>query len=128
MNQVLTEELGKNVQCHHLSLMGAFIDWKGFLQELASKLGLHSVGPPVEWVYPVDGKGGMGRTIIQPITTSYLVADTWEDHNGAYLMICSCKAFDPVLVHNHCEDWSLAVCNEVHYELALANKLQQIFG
>ena len=28
-----------------------------------------------------------------PITESFLALDTWADHKGAYLFVCSCRSF-----------------------------------
>jgi S-adenosylmethionine/arginine decarboxylase-like enzyme len=47
-----------------------------------------------KYQYPVEGKGGVGFTIFQPITESFMALDAWPDHDGAYLFICSCKDFD----------------------------------
>jgi S-adenosylmethionine/arginine decarboxylase-like enzyme len=68
-------------------------DWRVFLCECAAALGMSPCGDPGVWRYPVDGKGGLGMTIMQPITESFLAIDTWPDHDGAYLIIASCRRF-----------------------------------
>ena len=35
-------------------------------------------------------------TAVQPITESFIALDTWPDHDGAYLFVCSCRKFDMV--------------------------------
>jgi hypothetical protein len=46
--------------------------------------------------YPTDeDKGGEGFTFFQPITESFICWDVWDDLEGAYLVICSCKMFYP---------------------------------
>ena len=67
--------------------------WLDFLRELTGAIGMEPVGEPARWVYPVDGKGGSGETIVLPITESFLALDTWTDHGGAYLFVCSCRFY-----------------------------------
>ena len=68
--------------------------WLHFLTEAARAMGMSPVGQPAVWEYPLaGGAGGAGQTIIQPITESFLALDTWPDHDGAYLFICSCRPF-----------------------------------
>ena len=44
--------------------------------------------------YPLkDGQGGVGHTLFQPITESFVCFDAWPDIGGAYLVICSCRRF-----------------------------------
>jgi hypothetical protein len=33
-------------------------------------------------------------TACQPLTESFIVLDTWDQHDGAYLHISSCQKFD----------------------------------
>lgn len=53
------------------------------------------IGYATLWQYPIEGKGGHGCTIVQPISESFLALDVWTDHDGAYLFICSCLEFEP---------------------------------
>ena len=74
--------------------------WKALLVAIARAMDMDPVGEAVVWRYPVygrnnEGKGGFGQTIMQPITQSFIVVDTWPDHDGAYLFICSCKRWWP---------------------------------
>ena len=68
--------------------------WRAFLVDCVSAMGMTTAGDPAVYRYPLDGKGGTGLTIMQPITESFLVVDTWPDHDGAYLHVSSCKPFD----------------------------------
>jgi hypothetical protein len=68
--------------------------WKRFLAVCAEEMGMTPVGDPAVWKYPLHGgAGGNGYTFVQPITDSFLMLDTWPDHDGAYLFICSCRPF-----------------------------------
>lgn len=67
--------------------------WRRFLVKCAEALGMSPSGEARVWDYPIAGKGGEGMTIVQPITESFLALDTWSDHDGAYLFICSCRRF-----------------------------------
>mgnify|MGYP003395915291 CR=1 FL=1 len=62
-------------------------------ERIIKRIGMSAVHFPVIYRYPVDGKGGSGFTLIQPISESFLVWDTWEKLNGAYFFLCSCKGF-----------------------------------
>ena len=60
------------------------------VQRLVKALGM-SVAPGSSLCkYPVDGKGGTGYTMFQPITESFIAFDAWPDLSGGYLVICSC--------------------------------------
>jgi S-adenosylmethionine/arginine decarboxylase-like enzyme len=72
--------------------------WLCFLHTLSEKIGMSAVSPPAVWTYPMHGKGGTGKTFVLPITESFLALDTWPDHDGAFLFVCSCRAFDPFAV------------------------------
>lgn len=67
--------------------------WRAFLASCAKSMGMTPAGKAAVWRYPVDGKGGNGYTIMQPITESFIALDTWPDHDGAYLFIASCRKF-----------------------------------
>lgn len=67
--------------------------WLSFLKAVATAIGMEAVGEPAVWSYPVDGKGGTGQTLFLPITESFLALDTWRDHDGAYLFVCSCRPY-----------------------------------
>jgi hypothetical protein len=78
-----------------LTWMMSAADWRQFLVDATKALGMSPVARTASWKFPLHGAGGTGLTIIQPITESFLVIDTWPDHRGAYLFICSCKPFEP---------------------------------
>lgn len=87
--------LGTRMRAFGVVLHGALPEtrWLQFLHEVALAIGMNAVAAPALWTYPVDGKGGNGQTIVLPITESFLALDTWSDHSGAYLFVCSCRAF-----------------------------------
>jgi S-adenosylmethionine/arginine decarboxylase-like enzyme len=89
------ETLGLRIRSFGLVLKGQLPEtrWLQFLSEVALAIGMNAVGDPAVWTYPVDGKGGTGQTIVLPITESFLALDTWPDHDGAYLFVCSCRPF-----------------------------------
>lgn len=67
--------------------------WINFPFAVAQGIGMEAVGDPAVWDYPVEGKGGVGMTVCQPITESFIVLDTWSAHDGAYLFVCSCRGY-----------------------------------
>lgn len=88
-------ELGVRMHSFGLVLHGALpsLRWIEFLKEVATAIGMAAVGEPAVWTYPLHGKGGKGQTMVLPITESFLALDTWSDHDGAYLFVCSCRNF-----------------------------------
>lgn len=80
---------------------------------------MEACGEPHVCTYPVDGKGGSGHTIFQPITTSFLVIDTWPDHDGAYFHVSSCKDFDPMKLHALYAAYGVSLIRENTSELEL---------
>ncbi len=90
-----TIPLGARMHCAGIVLHGKLpeLRWIEFLNQVAKAIGMEAVGEPKVWSYPVDGKGGSGQTILLPITESFLALDTWSDHDGAYLFVCSCRAY-----------------------------------
>lgn len=87
--------LGLRIRSFGLVLKGQLAEtrWLQFLSEVVLAIGMNPVGDTVVRTYPVDGKGGVGLTIFQAITESFLVMDIWPDHDGAYLFVCSCRPF-----------------------------------
>ena len=88
-------ELGRRMYAQNIVLRGCLdeSEWLSFLSACAEAMNMSAAGIPGVWRYPVDGKGGTGVTIVQPITESFLVVDTWPDHDGAYMHVASCKRF-----------------------------------
>lgn len=87
--------LGERIRAFGVVLHGGLAEtrWVQFLHEVALSIGMSAVADPAVWTYPVDGKGGSGQTIVLPITESFLALDTWPDHRGAYLFVCSCRPY-----------------------------------
>jgi hypothetical protein len=100
-------KLGRVMYARSVVLVGALTseNWKGLLTTVIGAMKMTKVtDEPVVFDYPVDGKGGTGQTMMQPITESFVVLDTWPDHDGAYLFIASCREYDrrelyPVFMH-----------------------------
>lgn len=69
--------------------------------------------------YPIDGRGGVGFTIFQPITESFIVIDAWPDLGGGYLMICSCKSVHLAVVIGEIETAGFRIGQHFFRPLAL---------
>lgn len=122
----MDEPLGRSMHFHAFSLQGTSMpreNWRRFLDELVVTIGMTPVGAPAVWHYPTDkGFGGFGSTLVQPITESFIAVDTWPDHGGAYLIICSCRRFDAHQIKPLLKKWHLAICGEIGHALRLLNK------
>lgn len=93
-----TPPLGRRMFFHAFAIRGWMENdqWRVFLADAVCAIDMENVGSAAEWTYPlVNGAGGNGSTIVQPITESFLALDTWPDHDGAYLVVCSCRPFEP---------------------------------
>ena len=90
-----TLPLGRRMFVRGIVLHGILTEkmWRDFLLEAAKAMGMSPIAKPAVWTYPLQGEGGTGQTIVQPITESFLALDTWPDHGGAYLMVCSCRSY-----------------------------------
>lgn len=82
--------------------------WLAFLHSIADAIGMTAIDTPACWTYPVNGKGGQGQTLVLPITESFLALDTWPDHRGAYLFVCSCQPFDSAVIDQTAKLWGLS--------------------
>jgi hypothetical protein len=90
-------EFGRRIYTQNVVLRGSLseVQWRYFLVRAVQALGMTPAGAPAVWRYPTeDGKGGNGMTACQPLTESFIVLDTWDQHDGAYLHISSCQKFD----------------------------------
>ena len=96
----MTDNLGSRLLLASFAVKGAVTrDFAaGIMQALIDAIGVSPAHSPIIYPYPVDGKGGTGFTVIQPITESFLAVDAWPDHGGAYVVVASCKWFDAELV------------------------------
>lgn len=70
--------------------------------------GMTPVLKPAVWRYPIlDGVGGTGETTVQPFVYAQPLAesismslpgisvtDTWHEHHGFFLILCSCRPFN----------------------------------
>lgn len=110
----MAEVLGARMRSFGLVLHGQLTEkqWKEFLVAVCDAIGMYPVGEPAVWTYPLEGKGGTGQTIMLPITESFLVVDTWSDHDGAYLFVCSCREFAMGKVYDVAEEFQLKASSE----------------
>ncbi|WP_445222244.1 hypothetical protein ACKWRH_21555 [Bradyrhizobium sp. Pa8] len=110
----MAEALGARMRSFGLVLHGMLTEaqWKEFLVAVCDAIGMYPVGEPKVWTYPLEGKGGTGQTIMLPITESFLVVDTWSDHDGAYLFVCSCREFGMGSVFDQAESFGLKPSTE----------------
>lgn len=105
-----SETLGQRMHVAALVLKGdlPLEEWQQLMTDVSVALGMEAVGDPVVCSYPLaNGKGGVGNSIFLPITESFLVLDTWSDHNGAFLFVCSCKPFGLHAVDKVARDFGL---------------------
>lgn len=89
-------ELGARMHCAGIVLHGVLepAQWLEMLKAITAAIGMQPVAEPAIWSYPTeDGKGGSGQTFVLPISESFLALDTWSDHRGAYLFVCSCRGY-----------------------------------
>ena len=104
------------------------------LEQVVNVLGMDRAGmEPDVRSYPIpDGRGGEGKTIMQPyvelkllhqpLTTSFVIIDSWPEHFT--LTIKSCVQFDPVTIMQEiprifgnildCHYWVLGRNNRQH--------------
>ena len=86
---------GETMIVSAMSIQGKLTEDKcaTLIKKIVKKMEMTPAAGEVTYQYPMDGKGGVGFTHIQPITESFIALDAWPDLNGAYLIICSCKCF-----------------------------------
>lgn len=106
----MAERLGQKMRVAGIVLRGELpvTEWQHFLKDVTKKIGMSAVGEGAVCSYPLpNGKGGIGHSIFLPITESFLVLDTWSDHNGAFLFICSCKSFGLFAIEEVAKEYGL---------------------
>jgi hypothetical protein len=113
--------LGTRMYTRGSVLLGGMtvVRWKEFLREITEAIGMDPVAEPACWQYPYNGKGGVGFTLCQPITESFLCLDVWQDHNGAYLFICSCVSIKAQKLYPVIARFGLNVHQEFATDLGL---------
>ena len=96
--------------------------WTEFIKKLTLAIGMTPNGEPAAWQYPTHcGAGGSGQTILQAITESFIVIDTWPFHKGAYILICSCKPFELDPLYALIREYKLEIVDGDHHRLKLAH-------
>ncbi len=88
---------GRGMMCAALLLRGEANNThvSNMMTDICNALGMCAIKEPQRWDYPVNGKGGYGYTIVQPITESFIIADVWPKIKAVYIYIASCKPFSP---------------------------------
>ena len=91
----MTDQLGERLYIVALSVKGDLSEdvCMGVIDRVIEKIGMTKAPGASISHYPVEGKGGLGFTLFQPITESFIAFDVWSALNGGYLVICSCKEF-----------------------------------
>jgi len=118
----MTEQLGRLMQFRAFSLKGKQTkqQWRTLLYGVATAIDMESADQPAVWTYPTkDGAGGNGHTMCLPITTSFICLDTWPDHDGAYLVVCSCRKFDPRALREFLHKYGLVVNDERDHHMEI---------
>lgn len=113
--------LGAEMHVAAFSVVGVMAEnqWREFLATLAGALGMTVCAAPAQWAYPMDGRGGNGLTIVQPITESFIAVETWPDHAGAYLFVVSCKPISHKSVFHVVSEFELEVRQGLNHKLVL---------
>jgi hypothetical protein len=117
-----TEVLGRSMHQHSFVLVGGLprLRWEALLGDVAKTIKMRPAGAAAVWSYPnEDGAGGIGQTLVQPITDSFIALDTWPDHGGAYLVICSCRCFDPHPLYGLFREFGVKVRGEAGHTLRI---------
>jgi len=61
---------------------------------IIKEIGMEKAHTPASYKYSTKGKGGKGFTYFQPITDSFIAVDYWQELQGGYLTVCSCKKYN----------------------------------
>jgi S-adenosylmethionine/arginine decarboxylase-like enzyme len=85
---------------------------KQIIDSIIETIGVSRAHTAITYPYPIDGKGGTGFTVLQPITESFLAVDSWPDHGGAYVVIASCKWFEVELVRETLQGLGLHIIGD----------------
>ena len=67
--------------------------------EMIERVGMTPHGAPDVRCFPtLWGKGGHGAQIYMPLTESWNMGGTWEEHNRTRIVLSSCEPYDPKAV------------------------------
>ena len=91
----MPEQLGERLYLVAMSVKGRLTEdvCVNVIDRIIDKIGMTKAPGWTINRYPVNGKGGEGFTIFQPITESFIALDVYDALFGGYLVICSCKEF-----------------------------------
>jgi hypothetical protein len=97
------EILGDKLYVSSFSIQGAMSieDGCSLIQQVVDAIHMTPAHNRTVCQYPVgENLGGIGFTIFQPITESFIVLDAWPkaDQPHAFLVIGSCKSYDSAQV------------------------------
>jgi S-adenosylmethionine/arginine decarboxylase-like enzyme len=118
----MSDLLGRRMHFQAFALRGRLENerWRVVLADATAAIDMANAGDAAEWVYPLaNGAGGQGATIVQPITESFLALDTWPDHDGAYLIVCSCRPFDARALDHVLKAHGLVVTGTANHRLEI---------
>jgi hypothetical protein len=114
-------KFGEHINVASFSLRGKISkeDVIKITEDLIKTIGMTPMPGALLCSYPFDSKGGNGFTFFQALTESFMAIDVWDDFEGAYLFIASCKFFDIEKVKNKLEGFGLKVHQAKRQELEL---------
>lgn len=75
--------------------------------------GVHALSYPTG-----DGKGGVGFTLFQPITESFIVVDSYPELKTAYVLVSSCVGFEHAKVQQAIGELGWKIIDEFGRHLA----------
>lgn len=119
-----TGALGLQAHMEAFALRGSLSrdQWRQLIDAVVTTIRMTPVGHMALWEYPgvcPGGKGPNGDIFVQPISESFIALDTWPDHDGAYLFICSCRPFDPSKLYPLFADMKLNAVDSAGHLLEL---------
>ena len=102
------EPLGLRVEMQAVAIRGTRTteQWLELIDDIVRTAGMTPCGERAIWHYPEVCDGGVGPNgdiIVQPITESFVALDIWPDHDGAYVLLCSCRPIPWDAVYKACE-------------------------
>lgn len=102
----MTAALGRMLQFHAFALRGEGDNLQA-LKTTVSRIGMVQAFEEKVWDY-----GEIGTVSVVPIIESFIAMDAWPQHGGKYLVVCSCRSFDPEEVRSHCRSLGYTVTED----------------
>lgn len=70
--------------------------------------------------YPIDNdKGGVGYTLYQPITESFITIDVYTELYGGYVLVSSCEPYFNEQITKTLEAYGLTIVDNLNGELSI---------